>query len=215
MYKPSHFDETRLPVLHALMQRHPLAALVANTPAGLEANHIPLLLDGTRGPFGTLRGHVARANTLWSVVAPGAEILAIFQGANHYVSPTWYPSKQQHGKVVPTWNYAVVHARGAIEWFHDAAWLRGLVEVTTARHEAQQPRPWQVSDAPDPYIGQMLGAIVGFEIAIRELSGKWKVSQNRDAADRAGVSAALERSPDASAREMAALIDGAGPEGAS
>jgi transcriptional regulator len=206
MYIPQQFDESRVPVLHDLMHEHPFAALVANTSDGLEANHIPLVLDTTRGQFGTLRGHVARANPMWQVVAAGTQVLAIFQGVSHYVSPRWYPSKKEHGKVVPTWNYVVVHARGNIEWFHDRSWLRDLLETTTNRHKGSHPAPWQVSDAPEEYVQRQLGAIVGFEIAVSQLTGKWKLSQNRNAADRAGVIAALSVDSGRGAQEMAALM---------
>ena len=212
MYAPSHFDEPRLPVLHELMQRHPFAVIVAQTPNGLEANHVPLILDATRGSFGTLRGHIARANSMWQDVAAGAEVLAIFHGVNHYISPQWYPSKKEHGKVVPTWNYVIVHVHGGIQWFHDPVWLRSLLEALTGRHERAYQTPWHVSDAPDEYVQRMLGAIVGFEIPISRITGKWKLSQNRDQADRAGVTSALAEQPDAAAHEMAALIERAGPK---
>ncbi len=212
MYTPSHFDESRLPVLHELMQQHPFAVIVAKTPDGLEANHVPLALDATRGPFGTLCGHIASANSMWRDVAAGAEVLTVFQGVNHYISPQWYPSKKEHGKVVPTWNYVVVHAHGSIQWFHDPVWLRILLETLTSRHERANPTPWHVSDAPDGYVQRMLGAIVGFEIPIGRISGKWKLSQNRDKADRTGVTSALAGQADAAAQEMAALIDRAAPE---
>jgi transcriptional regulator len=212
MYTPSHFEESRWPVLHELMQRHPFAAIVANTSGGLEANHVPLILDAGRGASGTLRGHIARANGMWQQVPAGTEVLVIFQGVNHYISPRWYPSKKEHGKVVPTWNYAIVHAHGRIEWFHDRAWLRALLETTTNHHESGQPAPWHVSDAPEEYVQRMLGAIVGFEIPIDRIAGKWKLSQNRSEADRAGVVSGLSAHAEASAREMAALIERSGPK---
>ena len=213
MYIPSYFDESRLPVLQEFMQRHPFAAIVANTPTGLDASHVPLVLDATRGKFGTLRGHIARANPMWRETAGGTKVLAIFQGSSHYISPNWYPSKQEDGRVVPTWNYVVVHARGSIEWFKDPAWLRGLLEVLTTLHERAYPNPWSISDAPGDYLQRMLGAIVGFEIPIDEIRGQWKLSQNRSAADRVGVVSALAGHADASAQEMAALMNRASPEG--
>ena len=206
MYFPSYFDESRLPVLQEFMQRHPFAAVVANIPTGIEANHVPLILDPARGKFGTLRGHIARANPMWRQAAAGTEMLAIFQGSSHYISPNWYPSKKEDARVVPTWNYVVVHTRGSIEWFSDPAWLRGLLEVTTNLHERAYQNPWKISDAPDEYLQGMLGAIVGFEIPIDAVSGKWKLSQNRSAADRAGVVSALGGHAEASAQEMATLI---------
>lgn len=208
MYLPRHFDETRLPVLHELMRRHPLAAVVARCDERLEANHIPLVLDPSSGPHGCLRGHIARANPMWQAVAAGAEVLAIFQGPEAYVSPGYYPSKQAHGEVVPTWNYAVVHARGTVSWVHDPAWLLSLVESLTATHEAQQPSPWEVADAPDQYIAKMLEAIVGIEITLTGLQGKFKLSQNRAAADRAGVRAGLRQRGEAGTEEMLQLMGG-------
>jgi transcriptional regulator len=208
MFTPSHFREDRPQLLHRLMEEFPLATVVAASQAkGLEAIHIPLILDPHAGPFGSLKGHIARANSLWRDVASGAEVLAIFQGASHYISPNWYPSKREHGKVVPTWNYTAVHARGKISWIHDRAWLRGFLQTLTARHERRYTSPWQMSDAPAEYIEQMLKAIVGFEIALESLTGKWKLSQNRDAADRAGVVASLAASTAEADRAMAALVD--------
>lgn len=194
------------------MQRHRFAAVVANTPTGLVANHVPLVLDATRGEFGTLRGHIARANPMWRETAGGTKVLVIFQGSSHYISPNWYPSKKEDGRVVPTWNYVVAHARGSIEWFKDPAWLRGLLEVTTNLHERSYPNPWRISDAPDDYLERMLGAIVGFEIPIGEIRGKWKLSQNRSAADRVEVASALGGHAEASAQEMAALMHETNPE---
>jgi transcriptional regulator len=206
MYTPQHFDESDVAVLHDFIRRHPLAAVIASTSGGLEANHVPLVLDTARGRLGTLRGHIARANPMWQAVADGTEVLAIFQGVSHYISPRWYPSKKEHGKVVPTWNYAVVHARGRIGWFHDRAWLRSLLETTTNLHEAGHPAPWHVGDAPDEYVQRQLGAIVGFEFAITHVTGKWKLSQNRSEADQAGVVAGLSAQPESDAQEMASLM---------
>ena len=191
MYTPTHFDERRPQLLHELMAQYPLAVVVAATAKGIEANHIPLMLRTWGGTPGTLKGHIARANSLWRDLPAGAEVLAIFQGASHYISPNWYPTKREHGKVVPTWNYTVVHARGRIVWKQDAAWLRAFLETLTDRHERRYEARWQVSDAPADYIEQMLRAIVGFEIAIESLTGKWKLSQNRSADDRAGVVSSL------------------------
>ena len=207
MYTPAHFAESRLPVLHELMQQYPLAAIVASSKSGLEANHVPLVLETARGQFGTLCGHIARSNSMWQDVPAGAEVLVVFQGANHYVSPNWYPSKQDHGKVVPTWNYSVVHARGRIEWFQDPVWLRALLEKLTDHHEAAFGAPWHVGDAPADYVQRMLGAIVGFEIPIHDLQGKLKLSQNQKSQDRAGVIAGLERRGGEAARVVAAAVE--------
>jgi transcriptional regulator len=200
MYLPRHFEQNDPAVLAAAMHEHPLATLVIATPAGPTADLIPLEYHPQLGSHGTLRGHVARANPLWRHA--GAAALAVFHGPQAYVSPNAYPSKREHGKVVPTWNYTMVQARGTLRAIDEAPWLRDLVGRLTERHEATQAAPWSVSDAPDDYVKQMLGAIVGIEIELTSLVGKWKVSQNRDAADRAGVAAAL------GAHAMAALVRG-------
>jgi transcriptional regulator len=210
MYAPAHFDETRTAVLHDFVERHPLAVVVADTANGMQANHLPLMLEPGDGGAGILKGHVARANSMWKDVPAGSEVLAIFQGPSQYISPNWYPSKNEHGRVVPTWNYAVVHVRGHITWHHDKSRLRALVEALTDRHERGHEFPWHVSDAPDEFIQQMLAAIVGFDIAITSMTGKWKLSQNRSPAERAGVVAALSALPDAASREMAMLVEQAG-----
>ena len=212
MYSPPHFQENRPEVLHELMREHPLACLVAHTAQGLQANHVPLMFEPRARSPGALQGHIARANSLWRELKDGAEVLALFQGASHYISPNWYPTKAEHGKVVPTWNYAIVHARGRIAWIHDASWLREFVSKLTDSQERQQKTPWQLTDAPPKYVDQMLGAIIGFEITITELVGKWKLSQNRSAADRAGVVAGLAELPAESSREMAALVEKHGME---
>ncbi len=200
MYEPEAFRETRVDVMHALVTAYPLATLVTVGAQGLEANHLPLLIDPHPAPFGTLRGHVARANPLWRSASADAEVLAVFQGAQGYVSPSWYPSKAHTGKVVPTWNYAVVHAHGPLRVHEDAEWLRELVTRLTASQEAPLEKPWQVSDAPPDYVDAMLQAIVGIEIPITRLQGKWKMSQNRQPQDRDGVIAALQARGDAAAR---------------
>ena len=187
MYLPKYFAEQRVTVLHALIRAHPLAALVTRGEGGLDASHIPMEIDAQPAPYGTLRGHIAHANSLWRDGTEGDGALAIFRGPDAYVSPDWYPSKREHGKVVPTWNYAVVHAHGALRFIEDRDWLRGLVERLTLRHEGGRPRPWQVDDAPAAFIEQLLGAIVGIEMRVTRLEGKWKASQNRPPADRNGV----------------------------
>ena len=186
MYNPHHFEETRIEVLHELMQREPFAVVVTLGASGLNANHLPLELDVTASPFGTLRGHVSRANAMWKEPS-SVETLVIFEGPQHYVTPEWYPTKAETGKSVPTWNYVVVHAYGTPRFIEDPAWLRAHVERLTNRHEASRPVPWQVSDAPEDYVQGQLKGIVGFELPIARISGKWKVSQNRNDADRRGV----------------------------
>jgi transcriptional regulator len=209
MYLPKHFEETRVDVLHGLIRAHPLAALVTLTAGGLDANHIPFEIDPDPAPFGTLRGHVARANSMWRDFSPGVDALVIFQGPGTYVSPSWYPSKQDGGKVVPTWNYAVVHAYGPLRVIDDARWLRGFVEQLTNRHEASLAAPWKVTDAPADYIEKMVTAIVGIEVPVARLAGKWKVSQNRPAHDRDGVVEGLRQQGTEVSRAMAELVRGA------
>jgi transcriptional regulator len=193
MYLPKHFEQRDPAALAALMHDHPLATIVVATPEGPTADLIPLEFHAGVGPHGMLRGHVARANPLWRHA--GTPALAVFQGPQAYVSPTWYPSKREHGKVVPTWNYAMVQGRGTLHAVDDAPWLRTLVGRLTDRHESVQASPWAVDDAPDDYVRQMLGAIVGIEIPLTALIGKWKVSQNRNAADRQGVADGLGEHP--------------------
>jgi transcriptional regulator len=199
MYRPAHFEQTDPEALATLMREHPLAALVHEAPEGLTADHLPLEYDaGSR----TLRGHVARANPLWRE-APGRPVLAIFRGMQAYVSPSWYASKAATHKVVPTWNYAVVHAHGTLHAVDDAPWLHALVTRLTEHHEGARSRPWAVGDAPADYVQQMLRAIVGIEIAVDRLVGKWKLSQNRSEADRAGVAQGLAAEGDEQAQRMA------------
>lgn len=208
MYLPKHFEETRIDVLHGLIHAHPLGALVTLTSRGLDANHIPFEVDSAPSPLGTLRGHVARANPVWREFSRDVDALVIFQGPGTYVSPAWYPTKQQTAKVVPTWNYAVVHAHGALTAIEDRAWLRAFVTALTDRHEAGRPQPWRVTDAPADFIETMLGAIVGLELRITRLVGKWKMSQNRPAQDRAGVVDALRRAGGEAERAVADLVRG-------
>ena len=189
MYLPAHFQEDRVDVLHQLIGHHALGTLVTQGADGLTADHIPFIVDPRPGPFGTLRGHVARANPLWR--KDGSEVMVVFQGADAYISPSWYPSKQEHGKVVPTWNYAVVHAHGALRAIDDVEWLRDFLATLTERFESPMPMPWKVSDAPADFIETLMRSIVGIEIPMTRLQGKWKTSQNRPRADREGVMAGL------------------------
>lgn len=195
MYVPKHFEETRTDVLHSFMRAHPFATLVTRTADGLEANHIPFHTDAARGPFGTLVGHVARANPVWKQTLADEETLVVFQGPHGYVSPSWYPTKRETGKVVPTWNYAAVHAYGRVRFIEDRLWLRGLVVLLTTTHELGRPEPWAVDDAPADFIEAMLGGIVGVEILVTRLVGKRKLSQNRPREDRRGVVAGLSAEP--------------------
>ena len=204
MYLPKHFEQTDPAALQALMREHPLATLVSSAPDGPTADHVPLEFDPGAGPHGALRGHVARANPLWRQAA-GTQVLAVFCGPQAYVSPSHYPSKAATHKVVPTWNYAVVHAHGALRAVEDAPWLHALVSRLTGHHEAPRSMPWAVTDAPDDYVQPMLRAIVGIEIPVERLVGKWKLSQNRTPADRDGVIAGLAQGA-ADALATAALM---------
>jgi transcriptional regulator len=205
MYLPAHFEETRVEVLHRLVRSHPLGLLVTHGDAGLQANSVPFLIDPEPAPLGTLRAHVARANPVWRD-AHEREVLVVFQGPQAYVSPGWYPSKAEHGKVVPTWNYVMVQGRGRLRAIEDAAWLRAFVTRLSETHEAAQARPWQVTDAPPDFIEATLRAIVGIEIELTALTGKWKASQNRSAADRAGTAAGLAAMPGEAAHQMAEQV---------
>jgi transcriptional regulator len=206
MYVPKHFEETRVEILHELIRTHPLGALVIRTSAGLDANHIPFEIDPAPSPLGTLRGHVARANPLWRECSQEVEALAIFQGPDTYVSPSWYRTKQETGKVVPTWNYAVVHAHGPLRVIDDRNWLRAFVDRLTSRHESGRDQPWKVADAPAAYVDEQLGTIIGLEISITRLIGKWKVSQNRPAHDQDGAANGLLKDGSETATAMARLI---------
>ncbi len=195
MYIPKHFAETDVAEMHALMRANPLATLVSYGADGLSANHIPLLLADA-APWDRLQGHVARANPLCQAGNVTGEVLVVFQGEESYISPSGYPTKAEHGKVVPTWNYVAVHAHGELRVIEDPAWVFAQISALTATHESSLPEPWSVTDAPADYIEKMLGAIVGIEITINRLLGKWKVSQNQPAANQASLIAALEKAGD-------------------
>ena len=190
MYLPKHFAEDDVARMHALMRAHPLATLISHGPDGLNANHIPLLLAD-----GKLQGHVARANPLWKVGNVAGEVLVIFHGHESYISPSGYATKAEHGKVVPTWNYVAVHAYGDLRVIDDPDWIFGQISALTAANEAALAQPWAVTDAPADYIEKMLGAIVGIEITITSLLGKWKVSQNQPPANQASLTKALAGTP--------------------
>jgi transcriptional regulator len=210
MYQPQHFVENRPEALHALMRAAPLATLVVPTADGLVANPLPLMLrPGPQGQGLVLAGHVARANPVWKAAATG-EALAVFGGVQGYVSPNWYPSKAAHGKAVPTWNYMVVHAHGLLRWIDDAAWLRGFLAELTHAHEGGQEHPWQITDAPEDFITQTVRAIVGLELQVTRLEGKFKLSQNRGEADRQGVIDGLQRQGDPASMALAEAVRAAG-----
>jgi transcriptional regulator len=209
MYNPDPFREERPEVLRAFIAQHPLGALIAVTADGLTANHIPMLWKERENTAGVLQGHLARANPLWRMTAPGTAVLVIFGGANRYISPAWYPGKHVHGKVVPTWNYSVVHAHGTIRFEEDRD--RGLLHVgeLTDRQEASRPDPWKVSDAPADFIEPMLSRIVLFEITVTLLVGKFKASQHRPEDERDAVAAALASS-DMSVADLYEVIRSSG-----
>ncbi len=192
MYLPAAFEEQRPEALHDLITAHPLGTLVTHGADGLDANHIPFELDATAGPHGTLRAHVARANPVWQQ-AGDTEVLVIFRASDGYISPNWYPSKPEHHRHVPTWNYAVVHVHGVLRVRDDERFVRGLVARLTREHEArsQQPKPWKMGDAPADYIDGLLQVIVGIEVEITRLVGKSKLGQNREERDRLGAAGGL------------------------
>ncbi len=205
MYQPPHFVESRLAVQHALIREQSLGLLITAGPGGLQANYIPFLLDAEGSERGTLRAHLARANPQVQELAAVTECLIVFQGPQHYISPSLYATKRETGKVVPTWNYITVQAWGQPAVMDDAAWLRRQIDDLTNHKEAPRSAPWQVTDAPEAFIATQIKAIVGLEIPIQRIEGKWKVSQNRPAADQAGVIAGL-RGGGADAEVMAAAL---------
>jgi transcriptional regulator len=210
MYLPQHFKESRPEILGAFMRDHPFATLVSLGADGLIGTHLPMLWDPEPAPFGTLTGHIARPNPqargARSSGRDGVEALAIFHGAQAYISPNWYPSKREHGKVVPTWNYIAVHAYGPLTLVDDAEWLRRLVTRLTDLHESFSAVPWKVTDAPAAFVDQMLKGIVGIEMKLTRLEGKWKLSQNRPEPDQAGTVAGLEGRSDTDSRAVAAAM---------
>lgn len=205
MYVPDHFAEPRIEVLHELIRQYPLACLVLSVDGELSVSHQPLMLR-PGGEFGMLVGHVARANPIWQQLG-SVNAVAVFQGPQAYISPNWYASKPAHGKVVPTWNYAVVHAHGRPRAVEDRDWLLAQVSEMTGQQEAAQPTPWKVADAPPDFTERLLASIVGIEMPIEVLRGKWKVSQNRPLADQVGMVAGLESvQADSPVQAMAELV---------
>lgn len=203
MYLPKHFEETRPELLYSLVHEHPFATLVVMTDAGLSVDHLPFLLD----PPGVLKGHVARANPLVRATLQDTDAVAVFEGPDHYVTPSWYPAKHETAKVVPTWNYVVVHAYGRLKLIDDVEWLRRLVSDLTDRMEASRESAWKVSDAPDDFIRKQLGGIVGVELLITRFVGKWKLGQTRPEADRLGMIEGLRGENDRAADALAGLME--------
>ncbi len=212
MYQPPHHREDRLEVQHALIRAHPLGALVTFGAGGLTANLVPFILDAAASPLGTLKAHIARANPQWRDFDPAVEALVIFHGVESYITPSWYPAKREHGKVVPTWNYASVQARGTMRAIEDRDWLAAQIAALTAENEGARKEPWSVSDAPDAFVAAQMKGIVGLEIPISHIEGKWKVSQNRPAADREGVIAGLLEAGEADCDAMAELVARCAPK---
>src|SRR5262249_18598043 len=207
MYMPEAFREERPEVLHEFIRRHPLGALICTTAEGLTANHIPMILAADAAGNTLLHGHVARANPVWKSLAPDAPVLVIFGGADQYITPSWYPAKQEHGKVVPTWNYSVVHAHGTIRFADNKEQTLRIVSELTDTREAERRDRWHVTDAPPKYIDTQLSAIVGFEINVQRLIGKFKASQHRPAQEREAVLQALEREGMAAADRAEVIRD--------
>ena len=193
MYVPKSFEQSNIAEMHALLAAHPLATLVSLDNQRLNANHIPLEILPDPGPLGTLAGHVARANALGHSSGNNAEVLAIFHGEQSYISPSWYPTKAITHKAVPTWNYVVVHAYGKLRTIDDRQWLMDHLSRVVAKQEAIVTPPWSLGEAPEEFVGNIISGIVGIEITLTELVGKWKVSQNRPNDDKAGVAAELQK----------------------
>jgi transcriptional regulator len=206
MYQPPHFREERLDVQHAFIRAQPLGLLVTVGAAGLIANPVPFVLDAKASQRGTLKCHLARANPQWRDFDPAHEALVIFQGVESYITPSWYPTKQETGKVVPTWNYVTVHAYGPLQVRDDRAWLARQIAELTALKEGAREKPWAVTDAPETFVEAQLKGIVGLEIPISRIEGKWKVSQNRPEADREGVIEGLRAESGEQAAAMADLV---------
>lgn len=206
MYIPQANKEDRIPVMHKLMEDEPFASLITVGPLGVVASHIPMVLE-QNGAMGVLKGHLSRANMQWRDYSPSVEALAIFSGPQHYITPSWYPEKQMSGRVVPTWNYAVVHAYGHLRVIEDGEWLMAHLQKLTSIHEAESPVPWKIGDAPAGYIASQIKGVVGLEMMIERLEGKWKVSQNRPEQDRMGVAKGLAELNTTESLRMKTLVE--------
>jgi transcriptional regulator len=208
MYVPAHFNEPDIAALHGLIDHNPLGILFTHGASGMDANHLPFDLAPAEGKYGVLHAHVARANPLWQELGDGDEVLVVFRAADAYISPNWYPSKHETHKQVPTWNYRVVHAHGRIRIRDDERYVRGLVARLTRKHESSQPLPWKMTDGPKDYIAAMLQAIVGIEIEITGITGKFKLAQNKETRDIRGAGEALRANGDTEVGEaMIAVAD--------
>jgi transcriptional regulator len=206
MYIPLYHEEKNLNVLHSLMQMHPLGAWVTTGKDGLIANHIPFVLDISRGEYGTLRAHVSRENSVWKELSTSSPSIVMFQGPQSYITPSWYPTKRVSGKVVPTWNYVVVHAHGIPAVIHDKDWILQSITDLTNQHESSKLDPWKVSDAPHEFISRLLNAIVGIEIPIEKLVGRWKLSQDEEMQNRVGTAAGLSELKDSNSVNLSKFV---------
>lgn len=213
MYLQSAFEEKRPDVLHRHVREHPLATFIVTVDGEIVVNHFPMVIAPSTGQLGALHGHVPRDNRIWQALDGTSSAVAVFQGADSYITPSWYPGKHAHGKAVPTWNYAVVHAHGRPIAIDDRDWLHAHLEHLTDTQESRQALPWRVSDAPAEYTERMIERLVGIDMPIASLVGKWKVSQNRSEADRLGVAAGLRSRGDPHALAMAELVAGGGAKG--
>ena len=207
MHVQTHFEESRPPVLHDLVRAHPLATFIVLQGDEIVVDHVPLIVSTDVGDCGVLRGHVPRTNSIWETFDGKTKAVAVFQGPATYITPSWYPSKLQHGKVVPTWNYVVAHAHGCPRAIHDPDWLLSHLNELTDKQESKHRLPWKVSDAPTDFTDKMVRRIVGIEMPISSLEGKWKVSQNRPESDRLGVAAGLRNQGDENSLAMATLVN--------
>jgi len=206
MYQPKSFRQDNVDEMKAMMKAYPLATLVTTGQHGTQANHIPLILKEVAAGEHVLWGHIAKANPLWQELDNSASVLAIFHGPNGYVSPNYYPTKQEHSKVVPTWNYVAVHVRGQLAFIHEDHWKLEMLNNLTAQHESQQKDPWSVNDAPKEFTQSLLGAIVGFEIKVTAIDGKWKAGQNQPNKNRQGTIDGLSVSQNPADRKMAEVM---------
>ncbi|TXM07436.1 FMN-binding negative transcriptional regulator [Vibrio parahaemolyticus] len=205
MYIPAKFKQKNIEELVAIMQQYPFATLVANSSDGIEVTHLPVLLEQSDGEL-VLKAHVAKANKIWEKVESDSDIIVIFNGPNCYISPNYYPTKAENGKAVPTWNYVVVHAKGKVSYSHNSEWIYSVIDKLTTEHESTLDNPWSVADAPEGFIDKMLPAIVGLEIKISSITGKWKLSQNQPEVNKQGVIRGLDALGDDTSTTMAAMV---------
>lgn len=207
MYIPKVFKQDDAKEIYELIRCYPLATLVCNDSSGLNATHIPFILAQSNNGKGVLQAHIAKTNPLWQNVNENSNVLVVFNGPSCYISPNYYPSKEEDGRAVPTWNYVTAHLQGKISFVHDEKWILNMIDQLTAQQEATQPEPWSSSDAPEKYIDRMLQAVVGIEIEIESSEGKWKLSQNHSDKNKAGVVSSLSQQQDSDSQNIAALIE--------